>query len=126
MRGDDEDSEQSVHNKTERDGPLNNVGRQSDSNVRRTLGHVEPTMGGVMTLVLVSYYLLLTISLSQVSFSYTQHLPEEQPQCRAKLWVCSKVCKWQRIRYELHMWRSHFNVQIFVVASVVAWAAYLL
>ena len=26
------------------------MGRQSDSNVERTLGHVEPTMGGVMTL----------------------------------------------------------------------------
>ena len=77
-------------------------------------------------LVLVSYHLLLTISLSQLSFSYTQRSPEEQPQCRAKLWGCSKVCKWQRIRYELHMWRSHFNVQIFVVASVVVWAAYLL
>ena len=25
------------------------MGRQSDSNVERTLGHVEPTMGGVMT-----------------------------------------------------------------------------
>ena len=51
MRGDNEDSEQSVHNKTERGGPLNNAGKQSDSNVRRTLGHVEPTMGGVVTLV---------------------------------------------------------------------------
>ena len=30
--------------------PWNNVGRQSNSNVERTLGHVEPTMGGVMTL----------------------------------------------------------------------------
>ena len=25
------------------------MGRQSDSNVERTLGHVEPTMGGVVT-----------------------------------------------------------------------------
>ena len=49
MRGDNEDSEQSVHNKTKRGSPLNNAGRQSDSNVRRTLDHVEPTMGGVVT-----------------------------------------------------------------------------
>ena len=29
--------------------PGNNVGKQSNSNVERTLGHVEPTMGGVVT-----------------------------------------------------------------------------
>ena len=29
--------------------PGNNVGKQSDSNVERTLSHVEPTMGGVVT-----------------------------------------------------------------------------
>ena len=29
--------------------PGDNAGRQSDSNVERTLGHVEPTMRGVMT-----------------------------------------------------------------------------
>ena len=29
--------------------PWNNVGKQSDSNEKRTLGHVEPTMGGVVT-----------------------------------------------------------------------------
>ena len=30
--------------------PCNNVGRQSDPNLRRTLIHVGPTMGGVVTL----------------------------------------------------------------------------
>ena len=50
MRGDNEDNEQSVHNETEaRQPPETTWGRQSDSNVERTLGHVEPTMGGVMT-----------------------------------------------------------------------------
>ena len=29
--------------------PWDNAGRQSDPNVERTLGHVEPIMGGVMT-----------------------------------------------------------------------------
>ena len=29
--------------------PWNNVGRQSDPNAERTLGHVGPTMGGVVT-----------------------------------------------------------------------------
>ena len=61
MRGDNEDSEQSVHNKTERGGPLNNAGRQSDSNVRRTLDHVEPTMGGVMTAVA---HLVMTMTMT--------------------------------------------------------------
>ena len=52
MHSDNEGNEQSVHNETRRDEtvPGNNVGKQSDSNVERTLGHVEPTMGGVMTL----------------------------------------------------------------------------
>ena len=50
MRGDNEDNKQSVHNETEaRKPPETTWGRQSDSNVERTLGHVEPTMGGVMT-----------------------------------------------------------------------------
>ena len=30
--------------------PCNNAGRQSDPNVRRTLVHVGPTMGGIVTL----------------------------------------------------------------------------
>ena len=49
MRGDNEDREQSVHNKTKRGGPLKQRGETVNSNVERTLGHVEPTMGGVMT-----------------------------------------------------------------------------
>ena len=69
MRGDNEDSEQSVHNKTERGGPLNNAGRQSDSNVRRTLGHVEPTMGGVMTNAILSLFLLRQASRFPTTFS---------------------------------------------------------
>ena len=32
--------------------PWDNAGRQSDSNVERTLSHVEPTMGGVITTVI--------------------------------------------------------------------------
>ena len=52
MCGDNEENEQSVHNETKRDGPLKQHGGKSDSNVERTLGHVEPTMGGVMTVCL--------------------------------------------------------------------------
>ena len=51
MRGDNEENERSVHNETRRNGPLKQRGEQSDSNVERTLGHVEPTMGGVVTVL---------------------------------------------------------------------------
>ena len=52
MCGDNEENKQSVHNETKRDGPLKQHGAKSNSNVERTLGHVEPTMGGVMTVCL--------------------------------------------------------------------------
>ena len=40
----------SVHNRDEaRQSPETTPGRQSDPNVKRTLGHVGPTMGGVVT-----------------------------------------------------------------------------
>ena len=41
------------------------MGRQSDSNVERTLGHVEPTMGGAMTLLGIT----LTFTLSCLGFT---------------------------------------------------------
>ena len=62
MRGDNEDNEQSVHNETEaRQSPeTTRGGRQSDSNVERTLGHVEPTMGGIVTFGALSQGLTLS------------------------------------------------------------------
>ena len=55
MRGDNEGNDQSVHNemnaRRNETVPWNNAGRQSDPNTERTLGHVGPSMGGVMTLL---------------------------------------------------------------------------
>ena len=98
MRGDNEDSEQSVHNKTERSSPLNNTGRQSDSNVRRTLGHVEPTMRGVMTSIaqtLLTFRFVLTVDIlprgRQSACGHSSHASGSHRYQGVRVCSCSSV-----------------------------------
>ena len=50
--------------------PCNNVGRQSDPNVRRTLVHVGPTMGGVVTVKILPLHHPLCSSLTLLAQPY--------------------------------------------------------
>ena len=59
--------------------PWDNAGEQSDSNVECTLGHVEPTMGGVVT-----HCLLNIISLGEVTL--TLHIIMHLLQMNLVLW----------------------------------------